>query len=149
MKALVDWMTAVVVGALSGAVILGLLGRLAMAGLALAMGRASNLSLRSVLEVVVIATVVGAVGGVIRQLLAFWLHRPGMIRGVFVGISLFVLSGMLSWWAGGFDELGTLTLSLPTLVMVAVVYVVFGITIEELLVRRETRGGRRNQSARA
>jgi hypothetical protein len=149
MKAVANWMTAIVVGAVCGAAILGFLGRLAMAGMALAMGRTPNLSLRGFVEVVVLATVVGAVGGVIRQLFGFWLHRSGVVRGATVGVSLFVLTGMLSWWAGGSGELGTLSLSLPTLLMVAVMYVVFGITIEEFMVRRESRGGRRKQSVQA
>jgi len=138
MKAVADWMIAVVVGALAGAIILGFIGRLAMAGVALAAGMASNLSLTGVLQVVVFATVAGAVGGLIRQLYGFWLHKRGILRGAFVGVSLFVLTGMLSWWAGGSDELGTLALSVPTLLVVATLYVAFGITVEELMMRRES-----------
>lgn len=131
-----DWVAAIVAGVVVGAVILGLVGRLAMAGMALAMGRDSNLSLRSVFEVVVLAMVVGAVGGVIRQVLGFWLHKPGVVRGVSVGVSLFVLSGMLSWWAGGGGGPQALTLTVPTLLVVAALYILFGITIEKYMSKR-------------
>ncbi len=58
---------ALIAGAVTGALVLGIAGRGATSGLTLVTGNALNLSLRGMLEVVIVGTLVGAIGGKIGK----------------------------------------------------------------------------------
>jgi len=121
-------------GAITGALVLGLVGRAATAALALVTGNPMNLSLTGLLEVVLAGALLGLLGGLL--LLAFRRGRQtGLVRGVLVGLTLFLASVLASWLAGRVD-LGVTT-SLLTVSVVAVVYVGWGLSADTLLTRFE------------
>jgi hypothetical protein len=109
-----------------------------MAALATLMGKAANLTLTGLVETVVIASVLGAVGGAIRQLIKLWFGVSGMARGVVVGLVLFVFSAAL-WWFRWAESSDALVLAIPTLAVVAGLYVVFGVVLEKYATRTEQR----------
>ena len=77
--------SALVAGAVTGALILGIAGRGATAVVSLLSGSPLNLSLRGVSEVVIVGTLVGAIGGVLLLVL----------KSVFRGAGRLVAR----WWA--------------------------------------------------
>jgi hypothetical protein len=125
---------ALLAGAISGAIILGLAGRVATAGVALITGNSLNLSLRGVLEVVIVGTFVGAIGGVL--LLALRNVYPGnrFVLGIIVGIILFVCSIFFVSVSGRVAFDGSF-IQFFTLGVVAAVFVIYGIWTAALLIR--------------
>lgn len=124
---------AVGTSALTGALILGLAGRAAMAAVAWATGYPVNLSPRGLVEVTVVGALMGTAGGFV--LVAFRrLPRLARIRrGVFVGGTLFAGSLLVSSVSGK-TSFGA-SASFVTLFVVAVIFVVFGVAADLLLTR--------------
>lgn len=116
-------------GAALGAAILGLLGRLATAALAVGLGHPANLGPRGLGESVVVGAVLGAVGGALVPLVRSRGGAPGMRPGMVVGVLLFVVTTVTAVALGSVP--GVLeTTSLPTLVVVLVVFVIYGAALE-------------------
>ena len=126
---------AILLGAGVGALVLGLGGRAAMVGLALITGREVNLSPRGLLEVLLLGTIVGGVGGLLL-LSVSRVPRLGRVgRGMLLGTVLFLASGLLSWFRRGMEfDLGELPF---TLAAVAVVFLIYGVTLDGLFTRFE------------
>lgn len=121
-------------GAVAGAVILGLAGRAATAAVAAVAGLATNLSLRGMLEAVAVGTVVGIAGAGILLALRAVGSRPGPGAGVALGLVLFAASFVLGWFRAriAFGTDGVLT---ATLIVVAAVYVVYGLALSAAVSR--------------
>ena len=123
----------VLIGTLSGAVILGLLTRLAMAIIALSTNNPVNLSIRSFAETIVVGAVVGAIGGIvllgIRALIS-----AGIARGIILGFLLFSGSLMTGLIAGRVT-FGEQPITFITFVYLGVVFLLYGI-VTERMVRR-------------
>ena len=92
MKYYREILLALLAGAVSGALVLGIVGRAATAGVALVIGDSLNLSLKGVLEVVIIGMFVGAVGGILLLMLKNVFRGDGLTLGVIVGLIMFVCS---------------------------------------------------------
>jgi len=92
MKYYREILLALLAGAVSGALVLGIVGRAATAGVAFVIGDSLNLSLKGVLEVVIIGMFVGAVGGVLLLMLKNVFRGDGLTLGVIVGLIMFVCS---------------------------------------------------------
>lgn len=131
-------MRAVAAGAIAGAVILGIIGRLATVGVAIVTGFPLNLTARGWFEVAVAGAAVGAVGGVLLNAMRSRLQPPK--RGVIVGAVLFGAMAVASW-AGGRIGAGAPAVTWITLAVVAVVFVVYGLGADVLLDRFEKRDG--------
>ena len=92
MKYYREILLALLAGAVSGALVLGIVGRAATAGVAFVIGDSLNLSLKGVLEVVIIGMFVGAVGGILLLMLKNVFRGDGLTLGVIVGLIMFVCS---------------------------------------------------------
>jgi hypothetical protein len=126
--------SALAAGAIAGALVLGLIGRMATAAVALVTGHPPNLSLNGLLEVAVAGALLGILGGLL--LLAFRRGRQtGVVRGVLVGVTLFLASVLASWLAGRV-EFGVPASGLMFSV-VALVYAGWGLSADALLTRFE------------
>jgi hypothetical protein len=130
-------LVALATGAISGAVILGLAGRAAMAVVAAAVGLPANLSAPGVPEVVAVGAILGAAGGLAVLLARKLLPKSRAGRIVLVAATLFVFSvirGHVDWSADG--------LVVPTLATAAVVFLVYAAG-EDFLVDRYASPGAR------
>ena len=136
---------ALVAGAVTGALVLGIAGRGATAGIALVTGNAVNLSLKGVLELVIVGTVVGAIGGVLLLVLRSVRGGARLARGAIVGVVLFACSILVSWVNGKIAFSVTPT-QLFTLIVVVIMFMVYGVCADALLTRFED-GGRRKSRA--
>lgn len=76
-------------GAVSGAIVLGIGGRLAMRVVAVAAGYGGAFSFGGTIEIVLAAAVYGAIGGVALVALSPWLGVWG--RGITAGLGIFAL----------------------------------------------------------
>ena len=92
MKYYREILLALLAGAVSGALVLGIVGRAATAGVALVIGNSLNLSLKGILEVVIVGMFVGAVGGVLLLMLKNVFRGNGLALGIIVGLIMFVCS---------------------------------------------------------
>lgn len=129
---------AVVAGAVSGIMILGLVGRLATALIALAVGVEMNLSGRGIFEVMTLGMVVGVVGGVVLFAMRRVARSPRVAHGVTLGIVLFVGSLVFESLGGGVTATTWSTYPL-TIVVVGVVFIAYGVEMEKLLAWFERR----------
>jgi hypothetical protein len=125
--------SAVIAGATVGALILGLAGRAAMAGIALLEGVATNLTLRGVLETLILGALMGAVGGASLLEAGRRLGLTGIGAGLLVGAALFTGSLAVSWLGGAMQGAGLA--SLPTLGVAAVFFLAYGAATERVLRR--------------
>jgi len=129
-------LAALVAGAVSGALVLGLAGRMAMAGVALIVGTVTNLSLEGLLEVTAMGALAGSVGG----LLLLVLKKRGRVaraaRGPIAGATLFVSSLLVSWMTGKID-FGHPGPLLMTLFVAAAFFLLYGISADAILSRLE------------
>ena len=122
-------------GAISGALVLGIAGRAAMAGVALINGNSLNLSLRGVLEVVIVGTLVGAVGGGLLLTLRGVCRSYGLASGVIVGIILFVGSTFLVVVVSGRITFDMSFIQFLTLSVVFTIFMIYGVCASALLRR--------------
>lgn len=136
---------ALAAGALAGALVLGLLGRVATAGIAVAVGRDLNLSLRGILEVFALGLVVGGVGGLFLVPVRRLFPASRAARDLLLGVALFAASFLVFLLQGG-AVLGGLTLL--TTVVVAGVYVLYAYLTDALLARFQPGGPPRRSGAR-
>ncbi len=128
--------SALLAGAVAGALVLGLAGRFAMAGIALALGRATNLSLRGVVMVVIVGAVVGALGGVLVLVLGRVSHGSGITRGLAAGGIMFLGSVLVAGVTGELAP-GLPSIQIVTLAVVAATFLAYGICADALLSRFE------------
>jgi len=122
----------VLVGAALGAVVLGLGGRVATAALARATGRATNLSFGGLAEVLLVGTAAGALGGLLLLAARRLPVRGSAVRGLLVGIVLFLLSLLVAYVGHG-AHLGENVKQALTLAVAAAVFVVYGIALDRLV----------------
>jgi len=83
---------ALALGTASGALLLGLGGRLAMRLFALATGRPGAFSLRGTLNVVFAGAVAGLIGGALLWAVERWLPRRPLPRGLAFGLLCFAIA---------------------------------------------------------
>jgi peptidoglycan/LPS O-acetylase OafA/YrhL len=132
---------ALLAGAVAGALILGLAGRLAMAAVALATGHPTNLSLRGLVMVTLVGAVVGALGGVLVLVLRRTYRGSGPARGLAAGAVMFLGSMLVAVVTGKLP--GVSPIQILTLAVVAATFLVYGVSADALLSRFEQRGGTR------
>ncbi len=121
-----DLLLALVSGAIAGTVILGIVGRAVTVTIAVATDNPLNLSLKGAMEVVIIGTLIGAIGGILLFVLRRNLSNVLYLRGIVVGALLFTCSVLvlLTWGTFRFSYSG---LQLLTLISVLIVYMAYGI----------------------
>jgi hypothetical protein len=129
-------------GAVAGAMVLGIAGRAVTAGIALVTGNALNLSLKSVLEVFIVGTLVGALGGILLFTVRKVHRGSEMACGITVGAILFVSSFLLAWVSGNI-ALGVSSIQLLTMGVVAIMFLVYGVCAVAFLKRFERSAGKR------
>jgi len=83
---------ALALGTASGALLLGLGGRLVMRLFAVATGRPGAFSLRGTLTVVFAGAVAGLIGGVLFWAVERWLPRHTLLRGLVFGLLCFAIA---------------------------------------------------------
>ena len=84
--------TAVLAGAASGALFLGVGGRLAMHAFALATARSAGFTVRGSLNVVFAGAIAGAIGGLLLAVIARFLPQQRWLRGVLFGVVCYVIA---------------------------------------------------------
>ncbi len=84
--------TAVVVGAASGALCLGVGGRLAMHAFALATARSAGFTVRGSLNVVFAGAIAGAIGGLLLAAIERFLTQRLWLRGALFGVVCYVIA---------------------------------------------------------
>lgn len=130
-------------GAIAGAVVLGFLSRIATALLAMATGHPHNLSGRGIMEVAVLGTALGAVGGFALLLLKSRHCESTPISGLILGGLVFLGTSALSWASGRLDLTQTQPV-VATLVVVAVFCFAYGV-LAQVLFQRFLPHGRREE----
>ena len=130
---------ALIAGAISGALVLGVLGKLALAVVALVTGLPTNLSPRGMLEAALIGAVVGALGGALLPTLRAAMPGAGPRRGVLLGMLLFVTTTSLALIAG-LVRVEPLPVLSATLFVVVVTFIGFGLVLDRTVAHR-SRGG--------
>jgi len=136
---------ALFIGAVTGALVLGIIGRAATAGVGLITGNALNLSLKGGLEAVIVGTLVGAVGGFLLLLLRSVQGGSELARGITVGAILFVCSYLVAWISGKIT-FSLSSIKLFTIGVVAIMFIVYGVFADALLTRFESRGRKRERT---
>ncbi len=121
-------------GALSGALILGIAGRAATASLAHLYSFPLNLSLKGVLEAIILGAVVGGLGGLLLNVLQRGWNRHPIFAGMTVGVILFGVTTLLFLIRGRFTIDLSLLQSL-TLAVAFILFLVYGITVAALSAR--------------
>ena len=137
--------SALIAGAVTGALVLGIAGRGATAGIALVTGNALNLSLRGVLEVLIVGTLVGAIGGVLLLVLKSVCGAARLARGAIVGVVLFSCSALVSW-VNGKIAFSVAPTQLFTLIVMVIMFIVYGVCADALLARFEDGGRKRSRT---
>jgi hypothetical protein len=125
---------ALVCGAISGAVILGIFGRLATATLAMIYGQPTNISLRGILEVVAVGAAAGTLGGVLIVMLRKVEEWSEIVRGVVAGLILFLASLFFALIRGRISIVPTAG-QFFSLIVIAVFFLLYGVLVV-LLIRR-------------
>ncbi len=125
---------ALLAGAISGALVLGIAGRVTMAGVALINGNSLNLSLKGVLEVVIVGTLVGTVGGGILFAFRSVYRSYGFASGIIVGVILFVSSTFLVVVSGSIN-FDMSFIQFLTLSFVFTMFMIYGVCASALLQR--------------
>lgn len=121
-------------GAVWGALILGVVGRAAMAVIALVSGQSVNLSLRGTVQVIVLGALAGVVAAPVLMLLRNLLPARRPLRVLLLALVLFAVT----WFAPRppVSTAGSATSPLaPTLVAIALVLIAFGLTLDTQLSR--------------
>ena len=85
-------MTALVLGAATGALCLGVGGRLAMHAFALATARSGGFTLRGSLNVVFAGAIAGAIGAVLLAAIERFLTQRLWLRGMLFGVVCYVIA---------------------------------------------------------
>jgi hypothetical protein len=116
---------ALVAGAVSGIVVLGIMGRVAMVVVARGLGVPANFSFRGLVEVSVLGGLVGAVGGLLLLLARRMLPGRRSIQSLLVAGALF-LGTLAVAVIGGRTTFGTDTMQPLTLAVVAIVFLGYG-----------------------
>ena len=75
-------------GAIAGVIILGLVGKFAMAIVSSLLGSNMNLSLPGILEALMIGTVFGVIGGLLHPRIAKIEHFNRVVQGIVLGTIL-------------------------------------------------------------
>lgn len=141
MKYFHEVLLAMLMGAVSGILILGVVGRAATAGIALVTGNYINLSLRGALEVLVIAAFIGAIGGIMLLVFKYVCRGNGLANGILAGLALFICSILFVSVAGKF-AFNMSFMQVFTLGIVAAVFMIYGVLTSKLIMRFH--GNRRN-----
>ncbi len=137
-----ELIAALLAGAVAGALVLGIVGCAVMAGVSLVTENALNLSLKGALEVFIVGTLGGVLGGILLFTVRK-VHRDcKMACGITVGAILFVLSFLFAWVSGNIT-LGLSSVQLLTLSEVAIMFLIYGICAVALLKRFEHSVGKR------
>ncbi len=123
----------ILAGAAAGACVLGLVGRAAMAAVALVTGNALNPSLRGLLEVAAAGTLLGILGGLLLLACRRMRRIRDLAPGRIVGVTLFLCS-VLAFGAKGRIDFGS-PVSLLTLAVAAMIFLAYGIAADSLLTR--------------
>ncbi len=130
--------SALFAGAIAGALILGLAGRLVLAGVALASGNPTNLSFRGLVMVTLVGAVVGAIGGILVLVLRRSYRGSGPGRGLAAGAIMFLGSILVALVTGKLP--GISPIQALTLAVVAAIFLVYGVSADALLSRVERDG---------
>ena len=109
-------------GSVSGVIVLGIIGRMAMAVEAVVTGSPANLSFRGALEVVVFGGLAGAVGGLLLLAARKLFPTHQLIQSTVVALTLLVALLAIAWYGGrmyfNFHTALPITLSVTTIVLV-------------------------------
>ncbi len=125
MKSIFGIDQALAAGVIAGVAVLGIFGRIAFSVLAAVARQPLNFGVVGVFEVLIISALVGAIGGGLFLLLSEKTRFTGIVSGMFAGLSLFVLSVVVSS-AIGFLHWGT-PVVLLTVFIAGLIFVIYGI----------------------
>lgn len=133
MKKQSEMVLSIVAGAISGALLLGLVGRFVSAGVALITGSPLNLSWKGLWGVMVIGLVVGAVGGALYFLFLAFLKGSKLIMGVVSGLIMYAGFTAFAIISGKMILEVSLKNQLFLLVLVLVIFLLYGLVLSRLL----------------
>ncbi|MGC9513401.1 MAG: hypothetical protein ACP5D8_07185 [Fidelibacterota bacterium] len=134
MKHFHEVLLAMLIGAVSGILILGVVGRAAAVGIALVTGNSINISLRGTLEIAVIAAFIGAIGGIMLLVFRYVCRCNGLICGILAGLALFISSTLFVSVDGKF-AFSMSFMQVFTLSVVAVIFMIYGVFTSKLIMR--------------
>lgn len=137
MKKQSEMVLSIVAGAISGALLLGLVGRFVSAGVALITGSLLNLSWKGLWGVMVVGLVVGAVGGALYFLFLAFLKGSKLIMGVVSGFIMYAGFTAFAIISGKMILEVPLRSQLFLLVLVLVIFLLYGLVLSRLLVLLE------------
>lgn len=131
-------------GAAAGVIVIGLIGRLAMAIVSLLTGSSANLSLSGVAEALVLGAVFGVVGGLLNVRLSRNESSGKVAQGVALGAILFALSIGISMTSTKMriDFAGKQFFTLATAFGI---YVVYGICVVTFVEKIKLKSGQKNR----
>ena len=102
MKNFPDLLLALLSGAISGALVLGITSRIVIAILSIVLGNSLYLSLRGIIEVVFLGALIGAVGGCLLFLLRNIFRDYKIVWGIVTGLLLFFCAMLITIASGRF-----------------------------------------------
>lgn len=129
------------IGTISGIMILGILGRAATIGIALVAKRSINLSLSGSLQVILFAAFIGAIGGIFIYLFQRIFQAKCLTCAIINSFLLFLISSFYLFL------LGTLSFNFSvlqffTIGVVALIFIIYGLIVCRLV--RRFKANRRN-----
>jgi len=118
-------------GAVSGALILGITGRMVIAIFSLITGNALNLSLRGILQSIFLGSIIGSIGGILLFIVINLFRINGFNSAILTGFILFIVSLFLAVVNGKFvlDISYTQFFTLIIVVMMFLLYGVFAVVL--------------------
>ncbi|MBT4088215.1 MAG: hypothetical protein HN580_21270 [Deltaproteobacteria bacterium] len=125
-----------VTGAIVGAVVLGIVGKIVMVFVAYRIGSEPNISLKGILEVLLFGGLVGTVGGILVLPLRKIVHGGTILRGFALGVILFGATLFTVIHADRF-EFNNSGLQWFIFSIVVFMYTIFGAILETILTRFE------------
>ena len=125
-----------VTGAIVGAVVLGIAGKIVMVFVAYRIGSEPNISLKGILEVLLFGGLVGTVGGILVLPLRKIVHGGTILRGFALGVILFGATLFTVIHADRF-EFNNSGLQWFIFSIVVFMYTIFGAILETILTRFE------------
>jgi len=127
-----EMLLSLLAGMVSGAFVLGIVGRAVTSGIAFLIGNSLNMSIKGVFEVIIIGMFVGGVGGVLLFVLKNKMHKYKLASSIIVGLIMYVSSIIFGIITGAIIFNNSL-IQLYIFVVALIIFVIYGILTSLIL----------------
>jgi len=134
MKKYQKFFGSMLIAAISGLIILGILGRAVTVLIALFTNRSSNLSLSGMFEVMLLSAVIGSIGGILIYMFQKVFRANCWSCGIMNGLLLFLISSLYLFLSGNLSFHSSI-LQFFTFSAVALIFIIYGLIACKLIRR--------------